>query len=120
MTDVYYTVDLEAVSQRLLDISRAQAHALESDDWVEFDRLCTARDDLQDLLDAAPTSDVPASVTEMLEEVLSVDGATARLIQGLTSETSDAVSRAHRAHTALIGYGRPSSEPHSPLLDTQR
>jgi hypothetical protein len=120
MTDIHYAVDLEAVSQRLLDISRAQAQALESDDWAEFDRLCTVRDDLQGVLDASPPASMPSSIAATLEEVLAVDSATTRLIGELSAETSDAVSRTQRVHNALIGYGRPTTEPSASILDTHR
>jgi hypothetical protein len=120
MTDLHYTVDVEAVSQRLLDISHAQARALESDDWGEFDRLCTARDDLQGVLDASPPASLPSSIAATLEEVLEVDSGTTRLIGELSAETSDAVSRTQRVHNALIGYSRPTTEPSTPIVDTQR
>jgi hypothetical protein len=120
MRGMDYSVDLEAVSQRLLDISRAQARALESDDFAEFDRLSSKRDDLQGMLDDSPPTRLPNGVAAILEEVLAVDSATTRLIGELSAETSDAVSRTQRAHNALIGYGRPAAEPSSSILDTQR
>lgn len=113
-------VDLEAVSERLVELAYAQAHAIESDDWAEFDRLSVERDDVQGMLDLFEPGAASRQVVERLEHAVRVDTITAGFIRGQESETSAAAGQAQRVQTALRGYGRPSTEPASALLDTQR
>ncbi|MFN0074123.1 MAG: hypothetical protein ACKVVP_21800 [Chloroflexota bacterium] len=120
MTEFLGTVDLQTLSQHLLDLSRAQAQAVETDDWANFDRLSTEREDMQGLFDLTPSGPTPEEVLDALNQVVVIDATTAQTIRQLLAETSLAANQAQHAHAALQGYSPRSNESIAGILDTQR
>lgn len=120
MNDVSYPVDLEALSERLLEIARAQADALRSDDWAAFDRLCIERDDLQGLLDGTLPEQTPPPILDRLQATVATDLMTTDLIRRLASETSAEAEQVQHVHAALRSYGRPAAEIPPSTIDAQR
>jgi hypothetical protein len=113
--------DAATLAGRILALARAEARAIECDDWVQFDRLADERDELQAQLSQSPTNSRSELAAATLRQAQAVDDATAQLIRGLQSLTGVRVRQVHHAYSALQGYERPIREEPAPiLLDAER
>jgi hypothetical protein len=103
-------VPRESLTDRMLDLVRAQQEALRAGDADAFTRLVAERWPLQEALLAeaadAPTAADRDRIRQTLQRVAEFDRAAVARIQQLMDEVSGALMQMRRGRSALHGYGR--------------
>lgn len=107
---------------RLLEIAQAQTAAIDSWDLESFQGLLDERSALQRAVEQLDIETHRPEVLGALLRVAEIDRENIGRVTSMIEQTSRSLDEVHQGQIALIGYGRPGTQPveGESLVDTMR